>query len=103
MNVNVVVAGHVDHGKSTSLGRLLYDSGSVKEGRVAEIQSLADEYKRRFEFAYFLDSYEEEFSRKVERFLSLLEPVMILIMGLVVGLIVLAVLLPIFQLNQLIQ
>jgi len=49
------------------------------------------------------DSYEEEFSRKVERFLSLLEPVMILTMGLVVGLIVLAVLLPIFQLNQLIQ
>ena len=49
------------------------------------------------------DSYEEEFSRKIERFLSLLEPVMILTMGIVVGFIVLAVLLPIFQLNQLIQ
>lgn len=49
------------------------------------------------------DSYEEEFSRRVQKALSLLEPTMILIMGLVVGIIVLAVLLPIFQLNQLIK
>ncbi|OGW47248.1 MAG: hypothetical protein A2Y66_01970 [Nitrospirae bacterium RBG_13_41_22] len=49
------------------------------------------------------DSYEEEFSRKVQKSLSLLEPTMILFMGLIVGLIVLAVLLPIFQLNQLIK
>src|SRR4030043_1563929 len=45
------------------------------------------------------DSYEEEFSRRVQNALSFLEPAMILIMGLIVGLIVLAVLLPIFQLN----
>jgi general secretion pathway protein F len=49
------------------------------------------------------DSYEEEFTRKVQRALSLLEPGMILLMGFIVGLIVLAVLLPIFQLNQLIK
>ncbi len=49
------------------------------------------------------DSYEEEFSRRVQKSLSLLEPAMILFMGLVVGLIVFAVLLPIFQLNQLIK
>ena len=49
------------------------------------------------------DSYEEEFSRRVQRALSILEPAMILCMGFVVGLIVLAVLLPIFQLNQLIK
>ena len=48
-------------------------------------------------------SYEEEFSRRVDKALSLLEPVMILCMGFIVGLIVLAVLLPIFQLNQLIK
>lgn len=48
-------------------------------------------------------SYEEEFSRRVDKALSLLEPVMILCMGFLVGLIVLAVLLPIFQLNQLIK
>jgi len=49
------------------------------------------------------DSYEEEFSRRVQKLLSLLEPSMILFMGFIVGLIVLAVLLPIFQLNQLIK
>lgn len=49
------------------------------------------------------DSYEEEFSRRVQKALSLLEPAMILCMGIIVGLIVLAVLLPIFQLNQLIK
>ncbi len=48
-------------------------------------------------------SYEEEFSRRVQKSLSLLEPAMILIMGFIVGFIVLAVLLPIFQLNQLIK
>jgi len=60
MNVNVVIIGHVDHGKSTLIGRLLYDSDSITEGRVEEIQKLAEEYKRRFEFAYFLDSFDDE-------------------------------------------
>jgi len=49
------------------------------------------------------DSYEEEFERKVQKSLSLLEPLMILLMGLVVGFIVFAVLLPMFQLNQLVK
>lgn len=48
-------------------------------------------------------SYEEEFNRKVNRVVSLFEPAMILAMGLVVLFIVLAVLLPMFQLNQLIK
>lgn len=60
MNVNVVIIGHVDHGKSTLIGRLLYDSDSITEGRVEEIQKLAEEYKKRFEFAYFLDSFDDE-------------------------------------------
>jgi general secretion pathway protein F len=49
------------------------------------------------------DSYEEEFERRVQKALSLLEPLMILLMGLVVGFIVLAVLLPMFELNQLVK
>ncbi|MGB5157910.1 type II secretion system F family protein [Desulfobacterium sp. N47] len=48
-------------------------------------------------------SYEEQFNRKIERALSLFEPIMILVMGFVVCIIVLAVLLPIFQMNQLIK
>ncbi|HDZ87981.1 MAG TPA: type II secretion system protein GspF, partial [Nitrospirae bacterium] len=49
------------------------------------------------------DAYEEEFSKKVQTMLTLLEPAMIVVMGLVVGFIVFAVLLPIFDMNQLIK
>ena len=48
-------------------------------------------------------SYEEDFKRRLERSLALLEPTMILLMGGTVGFIVFAVLLPIFQLNQLVK
>ncbi len=48
-------------------------------------------------------SYEAEFDKKLQRVISLLEPILILFMGLIVGFIVIAVLLPIFELNQLIK
>ncbi len=58
---------------------------------------LAETLKRAAHF------YEADFDKKLSRSLSLLEPTLILFMGLVVGFIVIAVLLPIFELNQLIK
>jgi general secretion pathway protein F len=49
------------------------------------------------------ESYEGEFDRRLQRAISLLEPALILIMGLIVGFIVVAVLLPIFELNQMMK
>ena len=49
------------------------------------------------------DSYEAEFDRKLNRMISLLEPSLILTMGLVVGFIVVAVLMPIFELNEMMK
>ncbi len=66
-------------------------STGEKSGRLPEVLSRA------------ADSFEEEFGRRIQNALSLLEPLMILLMGFVVGFIVLAVLLPMFQLNQLVK
>ena len=48
------------------------------------------------------DAYNKNFETAVSRMLALVEPVLILAMGFVVGFIVLAILLPIFELNQLV-
>ena len=49
------------------------------------------------------ESYESEFDRKLQQAMSLLEPSLILIMGLIVGFIVVSVLLPIFELNEIMR
>jgi general secretion pathway protein F len=49
------------------------------------------------------EAFEREFEARVTRFMALLEPLLVLGMGVAVGLVVVAVLLPIFELNQLIK
>lgn len=59
--VNLVVVGHKDHGKSTLIGRLLYDSEAIPEQKLEEIRTeLKQTGKTKFEFAFLLDSLEEE-------------------------------------------
>lgn len=58
--LRIVIAGHVDHGKSTLIGRLFHDTGSLPEERYREIERTCREQGREFEFAYLMDALEEE-------------------------------------------
>jgi len=59
--INLVVIGHKDHGKSTLIGRLLYDSKAILEQKMQEIKTeLEKSGKKEFEFAFLLDCLEEE-------------------------------------------
>ncbi len=58
--LKIVFVGHVDHGKSTIIGRLLYDTKSLPQGVVDRVQKIADETGKDFEFAYLLDAFAEE-------------------------------------------
>lgn len=59
--VNLVVIGHKDHGKSTLIGRLLYDSKAIFKQKLEDIRTeLKQTGKTKFEFAFILDSLEEE-------------------------------------------
>lgn len=41
-----VIVGHIDHGKSTLIGRLLYDTDSLPEGKIEEIREVCDALAR---------------------------------------------------------
>jgi translation elongation factor TU len=56
----IVITGHVDHGKSTLIGRLLYDTGVLKEDRYQEITASSSLLGKETEFAFVLDALEEE-------------------------------------------
>lgn len=58
--LNIVVVGHVDHGKSTLIGRLLYDTNSLPLGTVRKVEKIAKDTGKPFEYAYLLDAFEEE-------------------------------------------
>ncbi|WP_238884145.1 GTP-binding protein [Clostridium sp. YIM B02551] len=59
-NLNIVVVGHVDHGKSTLIGRLLYDTDSLPSGAIEKVKRISAEKGKSFEYAYLLDAFEEE-------------------------------------------
>src|SRR3989338_540436 len=59
-SLKFVIVGHVDHGKSTLIGRLLYDTNSLPPDKIEEIRKTSTELGRETEFAYLLDHLEEE-------------------------------------------
>lgn len=63
-HMNVVFVGHVDHGKSTTVGRLFYDSGNIDEQTMRKLKEKAQEVgKVGFEFAFVMDELKEERER----------------------------------------
>ena len=65
-HMNLVFIGHVDHGKSTTVGRLLYDTGNVSEQEMRKLKERAEALgKGGFEFAFVMDNLKEEQERGV--------------------------------------
>ena len=58
--MNVVIVGHVDHGKSTLVGRLLADTGSLPDGKLEAVKAQCKRNAKPFEYAFLLDALKDE-------------------------------------------
>src|SRR5438874_8594734 len=63
--LRVVFTGHVDHGKSTLIGRVLHDTDSLPEGKIEMVKKACAEEGMEFEFAFVLDALLEEQKQNV--------------------------------------
>ena len=59
-HMQIVIVGHVDHGKSTVLGRLYADTGSLPEGKLEKVQAICRQQGKEFEYAFLFDAFLEE-------------------------------------------
>ena len=64
-SLHIVIVGHVDHGKSTLVGRLLFDTGSLAPERLEEIKKACESQGKQMEFAYVMDNLEEAEPRSI--------------------------------------
>ena len=58
--MNVVIVGHVDHGKSTVVGRLLADTGTVGESKIEQVRQACRRSGKPFEYAFLIDALKDE-------------------------------------------
>ena len=58
--LKIVIVGHVDHGKSTFVGRLFHDTGSLPEGKLEQLQRIAERRGVPFEWANLMDALQSE-------------------------------------------
>src|SRR5256885_4239450 len=63
--LRVVFTGHVDHGKSTLIGRILHDTDSLPEGKIDMVKKACAAEGMEFEFAFVLDALLEEQSQNI--------------------------------------
>ena len=65
-HINLVFIGHVDHGKSTTIGRLLWDTENLPKEEMRKLEDAAEEAgKESFNFAFAMDNLAEERERGV--------------------------------------
>jgi len=58
--MNMVIVGHVDHGKSTIIGRLLADTHSLPDGKLEQVRSNCERNSKPFEYAFLIDALKDE-------------------------------------------
>lgn len=58
--VRIVIVGHVDHGKSTLIGRLLHETGSLPDGKFETLKAVSERRGMPFEWSFLLDSLQTE-------------------------------------------
>ncbi|HYH21472.1 MAG TPA: adenylyl-sulfate kinase [Azospirillum sp.] len=58
--LRIVIVGHVDHGKSTLIGRLLNDTGSLPDGKVAQVHEMSRKRGMPFEWSFVMDALQAE-------------------------------------------
>ncbi len=58
--LHLVIGGHVDHGKSTIIGRLLADTGSLPTGKLESVRANCERNSKPFEYAFLLDALKDE-------------------------------------------
>jgi bifunctional enzyme CysN/CysC len=58
--LKIVIVGHVDHGKSTFVGRLFHDTGSLPEGKLEQLRAIAERRGVPFEWANLMDALQSE-------------------------------------------
>src|ERR1700719_520499 len=58
--VRIVIVGHVDHGKSTLVGRLLHETGSLPEGKLEMLKAVSARRGMPFEWSFLLDALQTE-------------------------------------------
>jgi len=59
-DMNIVIVGHVDHGKSTIIGRMLADTHSLPEGKLEQVKETCRRNSKPFEYAFLLDALKDE-------------------------------------------